>query len=194
MGKRRLGFADTGVVTLDPAMGTGSYLIQVIEQAATRVAKREGAAQVPARIRDIEKKLIGFEIMVGPFAVAQMLVGEEIRSRTGQIFTNSVRLYLADTLADPWLEQTRLGAIYEPIARSRREANLVKRDEPILVCIGNPPYDLHESDAKRGGWVVTGSSDRAPIWNDVVQGARNVGAAGELKPTYNLYAYFWRWA
>jgi hypothetical protein len=193
-GKSRLGFADTGVVTLDPAMGTGSYLIQVIEQAASRVANREGLAQVPARIRDIENKLIGFEIMVGPFAVAQMLVGEEIRSRTGQIFTDSVRLYLADTLADPWLEQAQLGAIYEPIARSRREANAVKRDEPILVCIGNPPYDLHDSDATRGGWVVTGSADRPPIWNDVVQGARAAGAAGDLKPIYNLYAYFWRWA
>jgi len=49
----------------------------VIEQAASRVANREGLAQVPARIRDIENKLIGFEIMVGPFAVAQMLVGRK---------------------------------------------------------------------------------------------------------------------
>lgn len=193
LGKDLYGFADPGVITLDPAMGTGSYLIQVVEQAAARVAEREGEQQVPARLRSFATQLLGFELMAGPFAVAQMLVTEELVQRTGQLWEERMRLYLADTLADPWAEETRLGGVYEPIAQSRREANRVKREEPVLVCLGNPPYDLHESDDDKGGWVVRGGEGRPPIWSDIVEGARAAGAAGDLKPIYNLYAYFWRW-
>ena len=132
--------------------------------------------------------------MAGPFAVAQMILSKEIRTRTGQLFPDSLKLFLADTLADPYVEETHLGALYEPIAKSRREANRIKREEPIFVCLGNPPYDLHESERDKGGWVVTGHEGQAPIWEDFLEAIRGTRAMGDVKPIYNLYAYFWRWA
>lgn len=194
LGKSSLGLADRSVVTLDPAMGTGSYLMRVVNQAAENVRLREGDGAVANRIRDLSGRLIGFEIMVGPYAVAEMLVSEAIRSWTGRLFGEDLRLHLTDTLDDPYVTETRMGALYEQIAQSHREANRVKREERVLVCVGNPPYDLHESDAAKGGWVVAGHEGQKPIWNDFLAGVAGTSAAGDVKPIYNLYAYFWRWA
>jgi predicted helicase len=70
----------------------------------------------------------------------------------------------------------------------------VKKDERVFVCLGNPPYDLHDSSDDMGGWVVNGHDTSTPIWIDFVGEIRGTSSATDLKPTYNLYAYFWRWA
>ena len=51
-----------------------------------------------------------------------------------------LRLFITDTLGNPFIEEEQLGQTYEPIAVSRRRANKVKKDERITVVIGNPPY------------------------------------------------------
>ena len=101
-----------------------------------------------------------------------------------------MKFFVADTLDNPYIEQTHLGQTYEPIARSRREANKIKREVPVLVVIGNPPY--RERARGLGGWIE--------------QGDRNSGTAppldafrahGNGKYEYvlsNLSVYFWRWA
>ena len=68
------------------------------------------------------------------------------------------RLYVTDTLGDPYAEQTRFSTMLAPIGNSRKEANAIKRDEPINVVIGNPPYK--EKAKGRGGWVEAGSPNR----------------------------------
>jgi hypothetical protein len=79
----------------------------------------------------------------------------------------------------------------QPIARSRRDANEIKRSEPITVVIGNPPYKNRA--AGLGGWIEDGSKGReAPLDRWMPPRAWGVGAhAHHLK---NLYIYFWRWA
>ena len=82
--------------------------------------------------------------------------------------------------------------MYEPIAMSRREANKIKKSEPITVVIGNPPYK--EKAEGRGGWIEKGSGGKlvAPLdrWRPPPEWG--VGAHG--KHLKNLYVYFWRWA
>ena len=79
-----------------------------------------------------------------------------------------------------------------PIAESRREANEIKREEPITVVIGNPPYK--EKAKGRGGWIEKGSWTRpaAPLDSWIPPADWGVGA--HAKHLRNLYVYFWRWA
>ena len=81
--------------------------------------------------------------------------------------------------------------IVEAIAKSRREANRIKREQPITVVIGNPPYK--EKAEGRGGWIEKGSDGRpAPLDRWKAPAEWGVGAHG--KHLKNLYVYFWRWA
>ena len=70
------------------------------------------------------------------------------------------RLYVTDTLGNPYAEEEYIPQILKPLAESRRQANKVKRTEPITVVIGNPPY--RESARGRGGWVEAGSANTPP--------------------------------
>lgn len=83
--------------------------------------------------------------------------------------------------------------LYEPIARSRREANLIKKDEPVLVVLGNPPYK--EKSRGAGGWIEGGDQDdpRTALLRDFVP-PRDWGVGAHVKHLYNPYVYFWRWA
>jgi len=76
-----LGFADPGVVTLDPAAGTGTYLLGVIEHALNKVEDEQGAGAVPAQASALAANLYGFELMVGPFAVAELRVSRALHAR-----------------------------------------------------------------------------------------------------------------
>jgi hypothetical protein len=108
---------------------------------------------------------------------------------TGQI--PGLRLYVTDTLGNPYVEDEKLAQILQPIARSRREANAIKRDEPITVVIGNPPYK--EKAKGRGGWIEEGSDGReAPLDRWMPPAEWGIGA--HSKHLKNLYVYFWRWA
>ena len=79
----------------------------------------------------------------------------------------------------------------QPIAKSRKEANAIKRGEPITVVIGNPPYK--NKAAGLGGWIECGSAGRdAPLerWAP----PREWGVGAHTHHLKNLYVYFWRWA
>ena len=185
-----LGFASDQVTVVDPAMGTGTYLLNVIEHAAAAIAEDQGEGSVPARLRKMAGRVIGFERQAGPYAVAEMRAYAALRRHETEAPRDGLRLYVADTLDDPNAAEAHIYAGLEPIARSRREANKVKRDEPVLVVIGNPPY---KDKAKgEGGWIEEGNKkagEESPM--------RAFRADGNGKYEYvlsNLYAYFWRWA
>jgi hypothetical protein len=103
-----------------------------------------------------------------------------------------LNLFITDTLGNPFVEEEQLPQIVEAIAKSRREANRVKREQPITVVIGNPPYK--EKADGRGGWVEKGAGGKlhAPLDRWKAPAEWGVGAHG--KHLKNLYVYFWRWA
>ncbi len=185
------GLADDTVTVLDPAMGTASYLIETVNLVADE-AGRYGEGYVGQAVDALAPRLMGFELMAGSYAVGETLMAAALRRRGGT--GRGARLYLTDTLSDPHVEHTQLGGMYAPIADSRRRADRVKREERVVVCLGNPPYDLHASgDTTAGGWV-THPSEGTALWQDFVGSVIGTPAARSLKPVYNLYAYFWRWA
>lgn len=153
----------------------------------------QGQGAVPGAIQSALSRLIGFEIQFGPFAVAQLRLLAEIQELTAPHadVTPSLRLFVTDTLGNPFFEQEWIPALLQPLAESRRKANVIKQQEPITVVIGNPPYK--EKAKGLGGWVESGGENRlAPLKDWIPPKGWKVGA--HAKHLRNLYIYFWRWA
>ncbi|HEY1561571.1 MAG TPA: type ISP restriction/modification enzyme [Caulobacteraceae bacterium] len=189
------GFAAPEVKVADPAVGTGTFLLGVLRRIADTVAADEGEGAVPATVAEAMSRLIGFEIQFGPFAVAQLRLLAEIvdltRADGALPNTPPLRLYVADTLADPDEEMAWIPRSMGGLAESLRAANAIKRHEAITVVIGNPPYK--EKAKGLGGWVEhRGKGLRSPLddWQPPVEW----GVGAHAKHLRNLYVYFWRWA
>ena len=196
---KRLGFADSGVVTLDPAVGTGTYLLGVIEHALARVEAGQGAGAVAGQATTLAGNLHGFEAMVGPYSVAELRVSRVLRDRGAQLPLHGMNIYLTDTLESPHAETPQLALFLRPIAEQHARALQVKSAVPVIVCLGNPPHDRHEAatfanKARTGGWVRWGDDSEGAIFDDFIAPVVGAGHGGHLKNLYNLYVYFWRWA
>ena len=132
------GFADPKVVVLDPAMGTGTFLQSILERVA-EVVCREGG-DVPASLRELLTRLIGFERQIGPYAVAELKLDQVLNAHEAEAKDEDFRLYVADTLDDPQkIPLPSRAVMYAPLADSRREANRVKTEEKVMVVLGIPP-------------------------------------------------------
>ena len=194
--ERPSGFASSDVTVADPAVGTGTFPLGVLRRIAETITKDQGAGAVRGAIDAAAKRIIGFELQFGPFAVAQLRIVAEIQSLTSASGKSPTklpdpRLYITNTLGNPFVEEEQLGQTYEPIAKSRREANKVKKDERITVVIGNPPYKNQAGGD--GAWIEEGSSGRpAPL--DWWQPPSDWGVGAHTHHLKNLYVYFWRWA
>lgn len=197
------GVAAPNVNLADPAVGTGTFLLGLLRRIAKTIDADEGEGARPAAIVGALKRLVGFEMQFGPFAVAQLRLFAEVsdlstppddgsgRVRKPMADASHLRLFVADTLADPDEETAWIPTTMAGLAQSRKDANAVKRREAITVVIGNPPY---KNQAKgMGGWVEDrGKALRAPLEDWQPPAAWGVGA--HAKHLRNLYVYFWRWA
>ncbi len=198
------GFASPDVVTLDPAAGTGTYLLGVIEHALGRVAQREGQGAVGGRATAIARNLHGFEIMVGPYAVCELRVSRALEDRGATLPDEGVGIYLTDTLEPPNAKTGEFPQFLEILAKQHESALRVKGEAPVIVCLGNPPYDRHKAAdprderdrARTGGWVRWGDhgDPEKAILRHFIAPAIEAGHGGHVKNLYNLYVYFWRWA
>lgn len=192
--QRNEGLAAADVTIADPAVGTGTFLLGVLRQIAANVEGDQGGGAVKGAITAAARRMFGFELQFGPFAVAQLRLLAELRDLLdvdGGAQVPTLNLFITDTLGNPYEEEERLPQIVEAVAKSRRDANKVKRGQPITVVIGNPPYK--NQAAGYGGWIEKGGEGRSPAidwW--VPPKAWNVFAhTHHLK---NLYVFFWRWA
>lgn len=199
--RKPMGFATGGVNVLDPAVGTGTYLLGIAEHALSRVADQEGQGAVPARADLLAGTLYGFEIMVGPYAVAALRLTRMLQEHGGHVPGDGVQVMLTNTLESPHEKIPELPLLYQPIGLEHKRARRVKETVPVLVCIGNPPYDRHaaataDNKAMAGGWVRWGEAKNGKdaILEDFIAPVKEAGRGGDLKNLYNLYVYFWRWA
>jgi len=200
MGKA-LGFADHDVVTLDPAVGTGTYLIGVIDHALGKVEAQQGKGAVPGQATALAGNIYGFEIIVGPFAVSELRVSRALVNRGAKLPANGTHVYLTDTLESPHATPPQLPLFLKPIAEQHAKALKVKATVPVIVCLGNPPYERHEAadetnKAATGHWVRWGDDDKGTnaILKAFLDPVIAAGHGGQLKWFYNVYVYFWRWA
>lgn len=97
-----------------------------------------------------------------------------------------------------------LPLLYRALSDEHSRAQQVKASTPVLVCLGNPPYDresrepssLETTDRRKGGWIRFGDVNRdgAGLIRDFIDPLNATGAGIHAKNLYNDYVYFWRWA
>lgn len=188
------GLASPAVTIADPATGTGTFPLGVLRRVAKNIAADQGEGAVPDAINETLKRIIAFEMQLGPFAVAQLRILAEVMQLTHSPATQLLRMFVTNTLGNPDDDEGQItGLIPRTIAESRKQANRIKRDETITVVIGNPPYK--EKAKGKGGWVegqTATEAKSAPLraW----QAPSSWGISAHAKHLRNLYIYFWRWA
>ena len=160
---KEMGFVEAGVATLDPAVGTGTYLLAIVEHALGRLEKEEGKGAVKGGARSLINNLHGFEWMVGPYAVAQLRFSQALTRYNVALPDTGTGIYLTNTLESPHVKPPAPPLFHKPIAQEHERALKVKDSQHVLVCLGNPPYGRHESAAENGsnrettgGWVRFG--------------------------------------
>jgi predicted helicase len=179
------GIAPTDAVIrmIDPATGTGTFLLEWFRQASKNLGPK---ATLEQRLRVLDR-MDAFEISLSSYAVAQLKVSLELpaalRSRT------HVNIRLSDTLAG---KRPMQGNFFgdDPIAEEGKRAESIKFEARHSVVIGNPPYG--DKSKGKGGWIEGGEGgDRS---NTLLDDFREPGNGSLEYVLSNLYVYFWRWA
>ncbi len=151
------GLADPSVVVLDPCCGTGAYLVEVLRKIdETLTAKGADALTRNDVKRAAMERVIGFEIMPAPFVVAHLQMGillaelgvplKDADERAAIYLTNALTGWSDGTVQPPKDKRAVVGQMHSTLlfpefAEERDAADRVKREECILVVIGNPPYN-----------------------------------------------------
>jgi len=135
---------------LDPALGTGTFLYEVINQIYEKFARQKGMWSGYVK-EHLLPRLFGFELMMAPYAVAHMKLGLQLAD-LGYDFGSEerLRIYLTNTLQEAE-EISGLPLFAKWLAEEAQEANDIKRDLPIMVVLGNPPYS--GISANQGNWI-----------------------------------------
>ncbi len=200
---RRLGFADPNVVTLDPACGSGAFPLAVIDRAVVRAERARGPAGPAQAAETLSRNLLAFELLPGPYSVAHLRLGQRLtKLRPSGLPPVTAQVVLTDTLESPTGPGIAPGLFgdAEVLAAEQQRAQALKRDQPVTVVIGNPPYRrvARQLDGRgSGGWVLSGQvpgrSNSASLFDDILDPASQHTIFSHLASLYNLYVYFWRW-
>ena len=138
------GLADPRVYVLDPCCGTGAFLVGVLDQIAATLRDKGGDALVSHDLKTaVQQRVFGFEILPAPYVVSHLQLGLRLtdlgvplsgKQRVGVYLTNALTGW-----EPPKEPQARL-----PFVEFQEEhdaADSVKQSTPILVILGNPPYN-----------------------------------------------------
>jgi predicted helicase len=140
------------VQILDPATGTGTFLYEVVKQIYRNLEEIGMANQWNSYVRDnLLNRLFGFELLMAPYAIAHLKLGLELQE-LGYQFQGKQRLgiYLTNTLDEALKKSEVLFGQF--VAQEANEASTVKRDVPVMVVLGNPPYSGHS--ANKSEWIA----------------------------------------
>ncbi len=147
------GLGSKEVILLDPAGGTLGFLAKAIEVALNEVKKKYGAAIVSPTIKElILDNYYAFELMMAPYAIGHMKMSfllEELGYRMKD--DERIKYYLTNTLEMKELDETKFPGM-SSLSTESHEAGKVKKQVPILVVLGNPPYSGHSSNT--GEWIT----------------------------------------
>ncbi|MCL0069005.1 N-6 DNA methylase [Thermodesulfovibrionales bacterium] len=147
------GFAANSVTVLDPAAGTLTFLAEVSRLAVEEFVSRYGDGGKERFIKEhILKNFYAFELMMAPYAIGHLKMSfllEELGYKLGE--DDRFKLYLTNTLEMEELAQTELPGMAS-LSEESHLAGQVKKEQPILAILGNPPYSGHSSNI--GEWIT----------------------------------------
>ena len=138
------GLAADNVYVLDPCCGTGAYLAEVLRRIASNLQDRGMGALTGAHVkRAATERVFGFEIMPAPFVVAHLQVGLTMQALDAPLSEDGDErpgVFLTNALTG-WEPTVQKPLPFPELEEERDRAERVKQDSPILVIIGNPPYN-----------------------------------------------------
>ena len=149
--KKRISQEVHRVQILDPAAGTGTFLAEAVRHIHAKVVSAMGEGAWQGYVADnLLPRLNGFEILMASYAMAHLKL-DMLLSETGyEHWTNErLRVFLTNSL-EPYDKE--IGTLFAAaLSQEANEANFVKRDCPVMVVMGNPPYSV--SSANKGEWI-----------------------------------------
>ena len=146
------GMASDSVTVLDPASGTLTFLAEAAKLAVGEFTSKYGEGDKEGFIREhILKNFYAFELMMAPYAVGHLKMSFLLEELGCSLKKNDrFKLYLTNTLEMDELEQTSLPGMAS-LSEESHMAGKVKKEQPVLVILGNPPYSDHS--ANTGEWI-----------------------------------------
>ena len=140
------GLADPNVYVLDPACGTGAFLVEVLNTIAATLKDKGGDALLANDVKRASmERVFGFEILPAPFVISHLQIGVLLQNLGAPLSDENaerVGVYLTNSLTG-WEppKGAKLKLPYPEMEAERDAADKVKREAPILVIMGNPPYN-----------------------------------------------------
>ena len=138
------GLADERVYVLDPCCGTGAYLAEVLRRISDNLKRSGLGALTGARVKQAAtQRVFGFEIMPAPFVVSHLQVGLTMQALDAPLSedgTERAGVFLTNALTG-WEPTVQKPLPFPELEEERDRAERVKQDSPILVVLGNPPYN-----------------------------------------------------
>ena len=138
------GLAAENVYVLDPCCGTGAYLAEVLRRIAANLHDAGTGALTGAAVkRAATKRVFGFEIMPAPFVVAHLQVGLTMQALDAPLSDDGDErpgVFLTNALTG-WEPRSQKPLPFPELEEERDRADRVKQEDPILVILGNPPYN-----------------------------------------------------
>ena len=138
------GLAAENVYVLDPCCGTGAYLAEVLRRITANLENRGLGALTGARVKQAAtERVFGFEIMPAPFVVAHLQVGLTMQDLDAPLTddgTDRAGIFLTNALTG-WEPRMTRPLPFPELEEERDRAEQVKQEAPILVILGNPPYN-----------------------------------------------------
>ena len=140
------GLADPRVVVLDPCCGTGAYLVEVLNTIAATLRDKGGDGLLAHDLKQAAmSRIFGFEILPAPFVISHLQIGMLLHRLGAPLADTSderAGVYLTNALTG-WEPPTapKQHLLFHEMEEERDKAEAVKQHQPILVVLGNPPYN-----------------------------------------------------
>lgn len=143
------------VQILDPATGTGTFLAEVIKQIHTRFEGQQGIWSNYVE-NNLIPRLNGFELLMASYAMAHLKL-DLLLTETGYKPTRDQRLrvFLTNSLEESHPDAGTLFSHW--LSDEANAANQIKKDAPVMVVLGNPPYSV--SSSNKSPWIEKLTAD-----------------------------------
>lgn len=187
------------VQVLDPATGTGTFIVEVITQVHThmrakwaqqgKVSKAQWQPLWESYVQQhLLPRLYAFELMMAPYAIAHMKIGLKL-AETGYTFPDNgprVNVFLTNALEPAHPVQAQLEAMAPMLAHEASAANQAKEQCCFTAIVGNPPYAGHSANNNLPGIVAA--------VHEYKRGYPDLQKPGQGKWLQNDYVKFIRFA
>ena len=136
------------VQILDPAAGAGTFLAEVVEQIYEAQSGQQGMWTSYVE-QHLISRLNGFEIMMAPYAMAHLRLAMTLKEKGCELKDlNRLRIFLTNALEEVHSDP---GTQFDAwLAKESEEANRIKKDRPVMVVLGNPPYQAESQQKGKG--------------------------------------------